>query len=257
MLIAVDADSLCYSHGFPNEGKPIHFAKKSMDAHLWRIFEKASELSGTDPVMKLFIAGEGNFRYDIAVSHPYKGTRKTGKPEHYEGLRDHMEGYYETLKVDGMEADDAVSLLLWEDYQTSDPDDPQVVCVALDKDLKNTPGMHLHPKTFECEYIDLETANKNFYRQLLTGDTADNIKGLPGCGPVSAGTLLDHCHPTDMVDTVSNAYRVWGDKNRYEYEEVQAYFIEQGRLLWMTRELDEDFNPVLWTPPSGIYKEGL
>ena len=77
---------------------------------------------------------------------------------------------------------------------------------------------------------------KFFYTQILTGDAADNIKGLHGIGPKKADKLLkDVTTEEDMWDTVIKAYD--GDRERV---------LENARLLWLRRYENE-----LWEPPQG------
>jgi 5'-3' exonuclease len=84
-----------------------------------------------------------------------------------------------------------------------------------------------------------------FYSQCLTGDKVDSIPGLEGCGPIKAFEILDGCVDSqDAFNRVLEAYRgVYGDKAEEE-------LLEQGRLLWMTRELHPDGSPVLWEFPN-------
>jgi 5'-3' exonuclease len=272
MLLAVDADSLVYSHGFPNDGKPLGFATKSLNGHLERMVETLGDATAEEIDVKVFLGGKGNFRNELAVSQPYKGTRTSRRPEHYDALRGYMDEWYDTTFVDGMEADDAVSLLLWEDYQRCETqDDYNVVVASLDKDLRNTPGMHLHSKTLELTWVTEQEASDNFHTQLLKGDKTDNIRGLPRCsvktveefglnkaalkgvGEVTAGIArTSWCHPLNEIaafDIVYDWYCEWGKEEGLPVDFVNDYLTEQGRLLWMSRELDEDFEPVLWVPP--------
>jgi 5'-3' exonuclease len=82
---------------------------------------------------------------------------------------------------------------------------------------------------------------KFFLSQCLTGDRVDSIPGLPKCGPVAAfERLVDTNTYEEGRQAVLEAYSErYGDEDVYELE-------EQGRLLWMTRKLNEDGTPVLW-----------
>jgi 5'-3' exonuclease len=87
------------------------------------------------------------------------------------------------------------------------------------------------------------TGLRFFYSQLLTGDTVDNIPGLPGCGPVAAHKALAHIDDEIvMFDVVRGMYLSKGFDD--------DYLLEQGQLLWMTRERDEKGGPKLWQFPS-------
>ena len=77
-----------------------------------------------------------------------------------------------------------------------------------------------------------------FYLQCLTGDGVDNIPGCPGIGPKKAYAILKDLEPHEMYDAVLNTYIEKGCD--------ETLLLEQGRLLWMTRELTETGEPVLW-----------
>ena len=77
--------------------------------------------------------------------------------------------------------------------------------------------------------------DKFFYTQILTGDAADNIKGLKGIGPVKATKLLAECKSVDQLwEACVKAYD--GDTER---------IIENARLLWLRR-----YEGQLWQPPA-------
>jgi 5'-3' exonuclease len=71
----------------------------------------------------------------------------------------------------------------------------------------------------------------------LTGDNADNIKGLYGIGPKKAEKLLAGCDTEEsMWEVVVKAYD--NDIDR---------IIENARLLWLRRYENE-----LWEPPQEV-----
>lgn len=264
MLLAIDADSMVYAYGFAYEGQPLPFAKKAIADQVQRLTEDA----GADYV-KLFLGGVGNFRDEIAVTYPYKGTRTSKRPTHYAALRDYLYDTFDTTMCDGFEADDAVSLLLWEEHLRSrEKGGCNLVVASGDKDVRNTPGHHMHIKTRDITYIPAEDADRNFYTQLLTGDSVDNIRGLPtcskitkelyglhaaslmGCGSKSAEKILKDVPFGSLYERVESVYLSWGEQQGYCKEEILKYLLEQGRLLWMTRELDDDFEPVMWELPK-------
>jgi 5'-3' exonuclease len=82
---------------------------------------------------------------------------------------------------------------------------------------------------------------KFFYAQLIMGDPVDNIPGLPKHGPKAAFDILGNTQTREEAfKAVLEAYRaVYGDS-------AEAEMLEQGQLLWMVRELDEEGKPVMW-----------
>ena len=70
-----------------------------------------------------------------------------------------------------------------------------------------------------------------FFFQMLTGDSADNIGGLPSWGNVAAYNLLHELKTEEeMLEAVKNAYKEkLGPKSK-------EYFMENMKLLWMQQE---------------------
>jgi hypothetical protein len=130
----IDADVLRYEIGAICEGDdgPLHFdhVARTIDQKIQEICLSAR---GDEPPT-LYLTGEGNFREKIAVTKPYKGNRKGEKPYHFDNITTYMVGNYDTVIVEGMEADDAMSI-----RQTREGD--TVICTR-DKDLRMVPGWH-------------------------------------------------------------------------------------------------------------------
>ena len=223
MKALVDADILVYRFGFASEGDPAEFAL----ARLSEFLDNLSMQEGIDEVWG-YLTGKGNFRNEIAVTAPYKGTRVAEKPYHFQLLREYMERAWGFEVVDGMEADDAIGI---EAYR-NEPE--ETIIVSIDKDLNMIRGHHYNFVKEEKYFVTEEEAIRNFYLQLLTGDKVDNIKGLQGIGPVKSKKLLADCTTElEMYEAVLKAYD--GD---------EARVLENARLLWILREEKQ-----VWHPP--------
>ena len=205
-----------------------------------------------------------NFRFDIAVTKPYKGTRKSVKPLHFNNVTNYMLERYNTYVANtGIEADDAMCII--QSRRISEGALDTIIC-SRDKDLRICPGNHY---SWECGkqrsigpytsdrlgFIKLSEDRKKvfgygllfFYSQLLTGDTVDNIPGVPFCGSVAACEILAGCE--DEVDGFQRVLRVYQDKFGAGAEE---YLREQANLLWMVQELDNEGSPVLFRFPKEV-----
>ena len=223
MKALVDADLLVYRFGFASEGDPAEFALARLSEFLDNLYVELS----VDEVWG-YLTGKGNFRNEIAVTAPYKGTRIAAKPYHFQLLREYMERAWGFEVVDGIEADDALGI---ESYR-NEPD--ETIIVSIDKDLNMIRGHHYNFVKEEKYYVTEEDAIRNFYLQILTGDKVDNIIGLQGIGPVKSKKLLQDCTTElEMYETVLKAY----DGN-----EVRV--LENARLLWILREEKQ-----VWHPP--------
>lgn len=259
-LALIDADVLLYECSAiaedreTGEVKSFDFVKEVFDGRI----DDICKATGVED-HQLYITGEGNFREQVAVSKPYKGNRKQEKPFHYQNLKAYMEGHHKCTVVHGMEADDLMSI-----HQV-EQGDLSVICTR-DKDLRQVPGWHYgwecgRQPEYKLRYVTdpgtlelskdkkkvVGTGIKFFWAQMLVGDGVDNIPGLPGWGPVAAYDMLYDPLLTveEMQERVTDAYRVY-----YQEGDWREYMLEQGRLLWMCRELDDCFLPVMWELPD-------
>ena len=209
----IDADHMVYKFGFSNESIPILCSR--LEEHLMEVVYIELQCGTYDA----FITGKGNFRYELATTHPYKGNRKdTVRPPHYLPLRDKLVSLGATVSVD-QEADDDVGIA---------STNSKGWIVHVDKDLDQLPGWHYNPKRKEKYYVTAEEGLKNFYIQILMGDRVDNIVGLDKIGPVKAAKLLngltkDH----ELYQAVKAAYE--------SKEEPVERILENGQLLWLSR----------------------
>lgn len=193
------------------------------------------------------------FRYGLAKARPYKGTRHNPKPFHFYNIIAHLRANYTTIIAqDGYEADDLMC-----QYQTeyNELGKTTVIC-SRDKDLRICPGWHF---SWECGKqkaigpfftdrlgsLDIKDNGdtigygmKFFYYQMLVGDTADNIPGLPKVGDAGAVKLLkDLTTEWEMFEAVRNMYlEKMGDS-------AKEYFREQADLLWMVQRHGEKYSP--------------
>lgn len=263
----VDADVIRYEVGFAAEAgwqgediPPFDYVAELLHMRIDNIC--AITNATTDPI--LYITGKTNFRNEIATKTPYK-ERLGNKPYHYDNLTAYMKAMYDVRMQEGLEADDLMSI-----EQTKRPLET-IICTR-DKDLRQVPGWHYgwelggqpqfgpllvgNPGLLELELKVSPKGIKTykirgygdlfFYSQCLTGDAVDTIPGLPGTGPAKAFKILEgSSSSTDAFNRVLEAYRAfYGDPGDKE-------LLEQGRLLHMTRELNEDSSPVLWEFPVG------
>ena len=193
---------------------------------------------------------EPNFREAIAVTKPYKGTRKSEKPLHYNNITAYLLNCYDCVIAEGHEADDLLAVYQMEALRKGEE---TIICTR-DKDLRMVPGQQFgwtcgKQEQYGPRVVSPDEGFKTFCMQLLTGDTVDNIPGLPGVGPVKASNILSNATAQeDMLKAVRDAYRSsYGD-------EWPMHLLEQGQLLWMCTELKEG-KPVLWTIPDYLLEE--
>jgi len=223
----IDSDSLIYSVGFSAEDKEEKIA-------IARMAERLEEMLFLELGVEKYegyLTGSGNFRVDIAVTAPYKGNRSGTKPKHYSLLREYLQDAWGFVVVDGEEADDRVAARatgLGRDC----------IIVSIDKDLLTVPGNHYNWQKQEVHEVSKETALKNFYRQILTGDRIDHVLGIRGIGPKKADKILEGCtSPAEYLKTVTAAFA------KVDEASAQQRVEENAKLLWMCRNKGEVWYP--------------
>ena len=178
-------------------------------------------------------------RSDTAVAKEYQGNRKGRvKPEHLDTIRAYMgESLPSNISLN-QEADDALCQAMYKAMEEGNPD-LHVLC-SKDKDLNMAPGYYWdynEQLVLNCEdtfgWIGLDRSKKSpkvvgrgtkfFWAQLLMGDAADNILGLPSyhengrdhkCGPVTAYNFLkDAKSNIECYDIVRDLYK--GSKHEW------------------------------------------
>jgi hypothetical protein len=187
-------------------------------------------------------------RYAIARVKPYQGQRvNSRRPKNWQHLRECMEAGgtfpFDIQATAVAEADDLFGM-----WAYAQPEN--VVICTQDKDMRMLPGMHLDWITHRLHTVaggwgnvqdsvfnDKQYGPKWFWLQMLHGDTADNIPGLPKyvvdgkakpCGEVTAGKFLaDEQLPHLRVAELYRSY--YGDRWLVE-------MMEQACLLWMRRD---------------------
>jgi hypothetical protein len=219
----LDADILVYRVGFASEDEEEKIA-------LARVTEFVTDTVYFDldcEDYEAWITGPDNFRFDVAVTAPYKGNRKAPKPKHYDSIRLHLQAMGAELTL-GYEADDAICIRATELKD-------KCWIVSLDKDLDQIQGWHYNFVRREKYYITEAEGLKRFYKQILTGDRVDNIIGLRGIGPVKADKILADKHTAlEMYNECVEQYK--GDTVRV---------LENARLLHLLRYQGE-----VWQPPA-------
>lgn len=194
-----------------------------------------------------YLTGPGNFRYDLATIQPYKGNRVAPKPVHFKAIQDFLLRECNAEMVEGIEADDKL-VIEW------GKDPANTVVATIDKDLSTVPGITLYNwKHKTLTTLTEEEATYNFYMQVLTGDTIDNIQGCPGIGPGKAEKLLKKGMPESLMLTVCyTAYL----KAHGEKEKAWRCLCENAKLLHMLRDEAQQSDPKnAWKPchkPEGI-----
>ena len=187
----------------------------------------------------LFCIGEGELdRASVATIAEYKGARKNApKPHFFYPLKDYVKHREEVKVVNKLEVDDYVSMVLYQDYLKNGSSPERILCYT-DKDLDNTAGAKYNYGRDEFVFHTQEESDYIFAKQMITGDSTDNIKGLPKHGKVAAEKLLNE----HQGKPLGELYKVVLEAYRSVYEQPYSYNSWQGQEMTKTAEdiLDEN-----------------
>lgn len=230
LIPLIDADLIVYRCGFAgDEEEPLEFKLQSVKTVLDGIMGMFPEA----PSRRIFLSGKNNYRDKLATIRIYKGNRDPhNKPVYYDEIRQYLIDFQGAEVIDGMEADDKLGIEQWKCKDRS------TCIVTSDKDLNCIPGWHYNWVKGETYYQTLADANKCFWTQVLTGDTTDNIQGIPKVGPKTAEKVLAKTNGSwiEMYTAVAEEYK------KYYKEQARAAFHENASLVWIQREAGVNYD---------------
>jgi hypothetical protein len=184
-----------------------------------------------NPSLVVYLTGVGNFRNGIATRATYKGNRSgTVPPAHLKALRSHLVSKWAAVLSAGEEADDLIGIEATKSQGSS------VIC-SIDKDLRQLPGRFYDFVNKEEVTISPKEAWLNFYSQVISGDSTDNVPGLTGYGPVKARKALEG---------LKNNRACWLkvlELYKAEFGTLaEAYALECAKLVYVRRSVGDIFN---------------
>lgn len=239
MKALIDGDILLYRVGYTTEDVDFNIA-------VWRMDKLITTILSATQTSKYHVAlSAGRTETFRAEIYPeYKANRTQPKPLHYDELKTYLIQEWGAVVEVGQEADDRLGI---------EQNENTIIC-SIDKDLLQIPGHHYNFVKEAFSFVTEEEGILHFYKQLLTGDVIDNIRGVTGIGAGKAAKLLDPevGQPEGrLFSLVREKYvdwlqREWADRDWGEFEEQQVDNIIQlnGRLLKIRRKEGE-----LWELP--------
>ena len=191
------------------------------------VLSKIEELSDSYDRAILCFSSYPNFRHDVLKE--YKGGRdKTRKPLCYWGVIEQLtkeltaNQRYSIKQVDGLEADDVMSILATMPTFLSKF---EVTIWSQDKDMLQVPDITIIKPDGTTVRNTLEQANHFRWTQCLSGDRTDGYYGLPGVGPKTAEKILDGTEGSDESiyhDVVVQEYLDRGFSLDYAYSQIDC-----------------------------------
>lgn len=248
----VDGDYCAYYFS-GNDDTPFGDARSNMVRQLQLVRRIAG--AGGRSVIHLTAGGSHKgHRYAIATVKPYQGQRDSSRrPKNWQAMREWLEGGvaagigdFKVKLWEDREADDGVAVAAR--FAITSGNLPAIF--SRDKDFRMIPGRHVvwttlglvHVKPEAWEVLDedgLVYGQKWFWLQMLQGDSADAIPGLPGqpakdegkfktCGDACASTWLDGTKSAEEAFRIVRMLYM-----KYYAQGWAAAFAEQAALLWL------------------------
>lgn len=176
-ICLIDADSLLY----------YEMGKPTLEEAIYGMDQRISEMLNACNTSQYvgFLTERRCFRYEASTN--YKGNRKgRPKPPVFYALREYVKQKYNFWGIDTLEADDLCSYYSYTDKRST------IIC-SPDKDvLFQCVGMHYNYQKAEFLHTTPDEALKFLWKQVLMGDSTDNIQGLPGVGDKTSTNWLNN-----------------------------------------------------------------
>lgn len=277
-VVHIDADFLAYMVSYEKEGTQILL--EDMQHNCRTAIESMRRMAGAESVYLHLTPSSSNKggRSELAILKEYQGSRKDKpKPAKLHIMRDWMGKAFPATLHQFCEADDGMSSSQYAAFANRSSN-LSIIC-SKDKDLNMVPGLHLDWDSGEISdsitpfgeiYLDESTSTKKikgygqkfFWAQMLMGDQADTISGLPlvchsslskpkKVGPVLTYSLLCGIgNNREAFSYVKDLYSRYGTEIGFKHWQTGEAvhwgkaFVSEAQLLWM-RMNKEDPNDVL------------
>lgn len=193
-VIAFRCAASCEPTKIKPEREPLDVGIQRADELLYRIL---NDLGCSE--YRLYLTGSENFR---KILYPeYKANReKVRRPEWLDPIRHFLVEEWKGRIVTYGEADDGIGINSREDT---------IIC-SNDKDFFQIPGTIYDFTKPVVHNISEDDSALYFWSQMLMGDAADNLPGVPGLGKVKSKRTLEGCSPKEMESIVFRMYRDHG-----------------------------------------------
>lgn len=254
LVVHVDGDMICYECAGNEEVSPGEARQRALN----KIEQLRIRTGAFKAIVHMTVPGcHKGYRNAIATVKPYQGNRKgKEKPKNHGYLQDWLMSYkgdaFTTKTWNSREADDGIAACAYH----AGANGGRIAIATADKDMRMLPGLHVDWKSGELVDVAYggydvvgatngkQYGTKWFWLQMLQGDTADNIPGLPGyvkpngntglLGEKTAEKFLSGCASNEAAFAeVYGLYVEYYEAMGFTYEEADDRFCEQAALLWM------------------------
>lgn len=265
-IVLVDGNSLMFRAYYATAYDPSKMMRASTGLYTNAIytfvilFNKIRETEGITNIFVAFDKGKKTLRHQ--EYDEYKGKRKK-MPEEFAMQIPYIKEYLDIMQVkrlelDDYEADDIVGTLAERSKNLFD----EVVVITSDHDLLQLVKDNIHVSLTKKGISELDIYTKdNFYDKLgfnanqlvdykaLTGDSSDNLPGIPKVGDKTAKKLLNEFESLEnMYDNIDKLPAKLIDN--FKENEVTARKTKHLATIYTDANFDFDLNSTMVKEPS-------
>jgi len=161
-ILLIDADSLCFHSKDASYSQALETLENKLDNII--------RFSGCRKY-EIYLTIGRNFRFDLLPTYKENRTKQE-RPIWVKQLKQHLVDNYVAKYDEKLEADDLV-------IDKFNSDREKYIVASVDKDLLyNHSGTHINLYNLSWVSVTDEEAHNHFYKQVIIGDTIDNIPSL-------------------------------------------------------------------------------
>jgi len=233
MIAIIDVDSLMFVIGNGNKLLDENYQPVKDETGKFVYTEKTEEelIAAADWAMNdvLYCSGadgyiayiKGRHTTDVrkSINPEYKANRPKESPKWWSFVKQYLIEKWKVIPADNYEVDDYVNVV----HKML----PDSFISAIDKDLLGLEGRHFNWKKKEWVEVTKEQEDYNFWASMITGDTADNIKGIPKKGEKFAELLhkeCTECNTSQFHETILTNYMKYFGESEGIKQFYQNYF---------------------------------
>lgn len=244
-MILIDGDHIVHRAAGscePTKLKPFLESREDAIARADSMMEKllTEQLQNWD--YELYIGGEGNWRK--AIYPEYKANRKEKRVATWlQDVREHLVVNWKAQIINDIEVDDKCGIELTAGTEED-------ICVSLDKDLLTVPGCHYNFVKEKLQYVTQIQAWRNFYSQVITGDSSDNVPAFDGKFRNSVPQFIEKMlepiqEMTEEYDMYAYALHIY-----CQDESQEDIFERNAKVLWIQKKEGDMWQRPNWNGPQ-------
>ena len=124
-----------------------------------------------------------------------------------------------------MEADDLIGIRAGELRKQGE----DYIVISGDKDLDQIPGLHYNARHKKFYEVTDDEGIRYIWQQMLTGDAADNVKGIKGIGDKTALKMMLDVKTEDLQELVTRSYKDADIHGRFDSNLICLTILQESK----------------------------